>query len=302
MTGSHLTEAARSVLSGTPEERKAFVRQPRWINYPQAVQALNLLEDLLIEPKKDRMPNLMLWADTTNGKTHIIRRFQRLHPASDQPGKRQIRVPVLYFQAPPVSNESRFWDKVLMSLFATFKPGDSAGKKHAQALLLLKEIELGVIVIDEIHDMLSGQRTQYQPLLNTIKQLGTDLQVPIVAVGTRAARRVINTDPQLGNRFDSFHLPTWKFNDDYLQLLADIERVLPLPKASQLYQEALARHILNKTEGSVGEIIKFITQAAIKAIDLDKPQINRTILDSVRYVSPSKRRREGEIVVGHADR
>ena len=40
------------------------------------------MEDLLAYPPRDRMPCLLLYGDTGMGKTKIIRKFLRDHPAS----------------------------------------------------------------------------------------------------------------------------------------------------------------------------------------------------------------------------
>src|SRR5258705_4845989 len=77
------------------EERIQRVRSPRWIGYPTAQRILKRLEDLLTYPPTHRMPGLLIVGDTNNGKTMIINRFERLHPADDNPEDETIRLPVL---------------------------------------------------------------------------------------------------------------------------------------------------------------------------------------------------------------
>jgi hypothetical protein len=42
-----------------------------------------------------------------------------------------------------------------------------------------------LLVIDEVHNLLSGSRLQQRRLLNLLRWLGNELQIPLVAVGHR---------------------------------------------------------------------------------------------------------------------
>ncbi|GHL43992.1 hypothetical protein ECZU28_39870 [Escherichia coli] len=63
------------------DERIQRLRADRWIGYPRAVEALNRLEAFM-RPNKQRMPNLLLVGPTNNGKSMIVEKFRRTHPAS----------------------------------------------------------------------------------------------------------------------------------------------------------------------------------------------------------------------------
>ena len=88
----------------------------------------------------------------------------------------------------------------------------------------------------------------------SIKYLGNELQIPIVAVGTRDAFNAVQTDPQLPNRFEPKLLRRWTMSDDYLRLLASFEVAFALARPSKLAERTLAQKILNLSEGTIGEI------------------------------------------------
>ncbi|MER9001534.1 TniB family NTP-binding protein [Mesorhizobium australicum] len=69
-------------------DRIAWIRADRWLKTAQARAALARLEDLLSCPVRDRMPCLLLYGDTGMGKTKIIRKFLRDHPACFDRGTR----------------------------------------------------------------------------------------------------------------------------------------------------------------------------------------------------------------------
>lgn len=291
-TPSHLLQKAAAYLERSAQERITYIRSPRWIGYPRAQEILAQLENLLTHPKAHRMPNLLIVGDTNNGKTMLVRRFCNQHKPDDNPEGEAAKVPVLFIQAPPVPDESRFYNAILELLFAPYKPGDRADRKQFQAIKLLRTVGLKMLVIDEIHHLLAGSMTKQKAFLNVIKYLGNELEVPIVGVGTRDAFRAIQTDLQLSNRFDQALLPRWANNEMFLRLLATFERSVPLRNPSNLTDGALADKIYSMSEGYLGEISRVLESAAVRAVETGLERIDKKLLDGIGWISPSDRRKE----------
>lgn len=289
---SHLTVATAKALALPNDERIERIRKPRWIGYPRSKVVLDKLEDLLVYPKMHRMPNLLIVGDTNNGKTMLVERFKKQHPASDNPSGEGISVPVLVIQAPPVPDEGRFYNTILEALFAPFKPNDRVDRKQFQSIKLLRYVGLKILVIDEIHHVLAGNMNKQRAFLNVIKYLGNELQIPIVGVGTKDAFRAIQTDPQLANRFEPAVLPLWKFDDEFLRLLKSFEMLLPLRHASKLYDTSLAATIFSMAEGHIGELSKLLAEAAVLAVLNGSERIDAKLLKEVGWIGPSDRKRQ----------
>lgn len=291
---SHLLAKAAAYLERTDEERIAYIRSPRWIGYDAANGILERLETLLAYPKSHRMLNLLIVGNTNNGKTMLVKRFCSRHPPDDNKEGKSVVAPVLFVQAPPVPDEGRFYNAILDLLFAPYKPADRVDRKQFQAIKLMREVGLRLLIIDEVHHILAGNLGRQRAFLNVIKFLGNELEIPIVAVGTRDAFRAIQTDPQLANRFDHAALPRWKNDDDFIRLLMTFERMIPLRNPSVLDDPALADRIYAMSEGYIGEISRLLVEAAVVAIKTGKEVIDRQILDSIGWVSPSDRRKQPE--------
>jgi type II secretory pathway predicted ATPase ExeA len=244
------------------------------------------------------MPNLLIVGETNNGKTMLVNRFKKKHPAIDNPCGDGIVVPVLLIQAPPVPDEGRFYNTILEALFAPYKTNDRVDKKQFQAIKLLRYVGLKILVIDEIHHILAGNMNKQRAFLNVIKYLGNELQIPIVGLGTKDAFRAIQTDPQLANRFESALLPAWKMDETFLRLLISFERMLPLMNESGLHDVSLATKIYSMSEGCLGEISTLLTQAAVRAVKTGKERIDAKLLDSLNWVSPSNRKRQIDRISG----
>jgi type II secretory pathway predicted ATPase ExeA len=238
-----------------------------------------------------RMPNLLIVGDTNNGKTILANRFfSSNHPFTRDEDKVYI-APVVYTQAPPKPDERRFYSGILDRLSSPHRIKDRIEHLQKQVFFVLKSSETRVLVIDEIHHILAGNMAAQRSFLNVIKYLANELQIVIVAIGTRDALAALSTDPQLSNRFEPVVLPKWSMNEEYQRLLASMEYLTPLKKASHLANEDLARKILGLSEGTIGEISSIVKKSAILAIKQGYEQITKKIIESIDYTSPSDRKR-----------
>ena len=148
-----------------------------------------------------------------------------------------------------------------------------------------------MLVIDELHNLLSGSGLQQRRLLNLVRWLGNELQIPLVGVGTAEALRAIRSDDQLANRFEPFALPLWTDDDAFRHLLSTLEAVLPLRRPSGLAEPAIAAKILATSEGVLGEIVATVTRAAVLAVTSGTEAITLRMIDGCGFIRPSERRR-----------
>jgi hypothetical protein len=293
----HLPTAARAALDLPTAERIEHIRRARWIGYTRAKQLLAKLDGLLTHPKTHRMPNFLIVGDTNAGKTMLANRFVQLHPADDNPDGDAVIVPVLVVQAPPGPEESRFYNAILEALFAPSNPRERVAQKQVQVLRILKQIGLRILIIDEVHNVLTGPVNKQRQFLNVLKYLGNDLQIPLVGLGTNEALRAIQADPQLANRFEPAALPRWRLNQEFQMLLASFEQALPLREPSRLADKQGARKLLALSEGSLGELSSLLTAAAVYAVQTGAERIDEQSLAALDWVPPSERRRRAESLV-----
>lgn len=286
---SHLHEAARRVARLPSAERLAHVRADRWIGYTRASAALAQLENLLSWPAKQRMPNLLLIGETNNGKSMIIEKFRRSHPAISHPDREEI--PVLVMQMPSDPQVTRFYTALLTALGAPLRPSQRLPVLEQVALRLLRESAVRVLVIDELHNTLVGSGDARRQFLNLLRFLGNELKIPLVGVGTREAYLAIRSDDQLENRFKPFTLPRWQAGEDACSLLASFAASFPLRCPSPIATTEMAEYLLTRSEGTIGELAALLTEAAVAAIDSGEEAINQRTLLMAGYAGPTERRR-----------
>lgn len=295
---SHLTPQAQVLAMLPAAERINRIRAERWIGYTYARQALIELEGLFNWPTRQRMQNMLIIGPTNNGKSMIIEKFYRQHlPELSEDGSKEI-VPVVVVQMPSEPSIARFYTMLLYAMNTPIAPKLRVSDLESLALRIMKTIGIRMLIIDELHNMLAGGPAVRREFLNLIRFLGNVLRIPIVGVGTEDAYRAIRSDDQLENRFKPFILPRWRDNDELMSLLASFSSSFPLHRISDLHNKEMARYILARTEGTIGEISLLLIYAAIAAIESGEEAINSKMLSIVDYDSPTQRRQrfEREIV------
>ncbi|CDM60307.1 TniB family NTP-binding protein [Rhizobium favelukesii] len=185
------------------EERVAWIRADRWLETADARAALARLGDLLSYPPRDRMPCLLLYGDTGMGKTKVIRKFLRDHQPTFDRGTGVTTMPVVAMQMPAEPVERDVCGELLNSMSAP-GPGGDATFRLKTTCRLMRKMGVRMLIIDEIHAMLTGTYRQQRIFLNVIRFLANDLKVPLICAGTDLARQALLTDPQLAERFEAF--------------------------------------------------------------------------------------------------
>ncbi|MFC7331350.1 TniB family NTP-binding protein [Marinactinospora rubrisoli] len=293
---AHLHPAAREIARLPDDQRLAYVRSDRWIGYPRAAAALERLETLLSWPAKQRMPNLLLIGPTNNGKSMIVEKFRRCHPAVAHPDREET--PVLVVQMPSEPSVGRFYTALLATLGAPLRSRYRVAELEHLVLRLLRAAGVRVLVIDELHNVLSGRNGTRREFLNLLRYLGNELRIPLVGVGTRDAYLAIRADAQLENRFVPFPLPPWEADADACSLLASFAASFPLRRPSPIASAEMAGYLLTRSEGTIGELAHLLTDAAVAAIDSGEEAINQRTLLLASYAGPGERRRMFERELG----
>lgn len=289
---SHLLPAVQGLALLPAEERVQRIRTDRWIGYPRAVEALNRLEALYAWPSKQRMPNLLLVGPTNNGKSMIIEKFRRTHPASSDID--QEHIPVLVVQMPSEPSVIRFYVALVTAMGAPLRLRPRMPEIEQLALGLLRKVGVRLLVIDELHNVLAGNSVNRREFLNLLRFLGNELRIPLVGVGTRDAYLAIRSDDQLENRFEPITLPVWEADDECRSLLASFAASLPLRRPSSIATPDFARYLLTRSEGTIGELAHLLTAAAIAAVESGVEAINQRTLNMADYAGPGERRRRFE--------
>lgn len=283
-----------------PELRIQALKQPVWIGYARAVAIRQQMEDLLNHPRMHRMPNLAVIGDSNNGKSMLLNNFAKRHDPTEAPtfdvNSDQIHRPVFLFQAPPEPDEGRLYNRMLTELMTPGSPREPAESKLRRLSIILASLKTRIILIDEFGFLQAGTPVKQRKLLNSLKFLGNELQIPMVVAGVPEALNLLQSDQQIANRFEPVFLPRWKMGDEYVKLLATLEKTLRLKNPSGLVEEQKAQRILDASDGIIGYMSDLLQRLAAQAIRSGEERItvaalNDSNLRRIGWVHPGQRHR-----------
>ena len=289
---NHLNAETQAVALLPSMERLAHLNVERWIGYTRANQMLGQLEALYTnEPGKLRPQNLLIVSPSNNGKTRIAEKFVRSHPQRNSDDGNSEIIPVLKVQMPPEATNNRFYTVLLTELGTPVGYFGHHIMRETLTLRLMRTVGVRMLIIDEVHNLLSATARRQREMLNLLRYIGNDLRIPIVCLGIREAYLAIRSDDQLENRFHPILLPLWESGLELARLLASFETILPLREPSHLSAKPLAEQILRRSEGTIGEIFAVLTSATTTALMQGEERITSEIIDNTDYNPPSVRRR-----------
>jgi DNA polymerase III delta prime subunit len=273
------------------EERIYFLKEPRWIGYPRADSVIKILEDLKDWPKRPRMPNLLIVGDSNNGKTTLIRRFVKAANAEEVDADGDPVKPVVLAEGKG-ADEKGLYMAILEKLLTPYRASDPIPKLRYQVIHLLRACKTRMLMIDELHALLTGSAIRQRELMNAIKLLCNELMIPIVGVGTSDAVLVLHTDPQLASRFDVAKLTNWEDGNEFRLFLAKFESVLPLKSPSNLRAGKVAELLLAISAGNMGNLQRLLVECATVAIETGKERIDWEIVQAKSCLRPTHGIRE----------
>jgi len=282
--------AESDLFSSFTCDRIERIWKPCWIDYPLGQEALLHLERLMAHPKSFRPPCCLIYGESNHGKTTIARKFERVHSVADDPENDARRMPVAYVQSPPMADVSGLYTNILDAIGSERRPTWTAARKLDQVLTMLTQLGTRMLIVDELHNILHGKVDQRGIYLNVLKHLTNELQIPIVGIGTKEVLRVVQTDQQMGNRFEPFHIPKWKLGKDFGMFLASICRHAGVEDVSFVRNRSLVKRVHIMSEGLTGETWKVMCRALERMDELGKKVLDVEILDDIDWTAPKDRR------------
>jgi type II secretory pathway predicted ATPase ExeA len=200
------------------------------------------------------------------GKTKILKKFIRDHPASFNSKAGINGIPLVTMQMPPEPDEKAFYLQLLNAFNAPTRYSHTVYQLRQIVSELLAYTQTRMIIIDEAHTLLASSYRQQRILLNTLRFIANELRLILVCAGTADAKRALLTDQQLADRFEAIELPPWRNDNDFKRLLASFQALLPLRKRSELSTAEIRQEILRRTEGITVRIVRLLENLAIHSV------------------------------------
>lgn len=275
----NLAPQFRKYLEMSDEERIYFIQKDKWIDYPLANKVLLKMQDIFNAPKSIRSRGMLLYGDSNNGKTAILKKFYRNFSKDeyiDEDGDLIHLMPIVYVISESSSDESVMFSKILSAMNVPVNHKEKVTKKKEEVIYNLGIMKTKLIIIDEIQNVLQGPYNKMTQLITSLKTLNNTTAIPIILAGTQDAMSAISIDNQTKSRFKPLELPNWNNDENFSRFITTIEAMLPLKKASNLYQNyELLTYIHELSNGCIGEVIDILKDASIYAIRTKSEKITK---------------------------
>jgi hypothetical protein len=275
----NLAPQFRKYLEMSDGERIYFIQKDKWIDYPLANKVLLKMQDIFNAPKSIRSRGMLLYGDSNNGKTAILKKFYRDFSKDeyiDEDGDLIHLMPIVYVISESSSDESVMFSKILSAMNVPVNHKEKVTKKKEEVIYNLGIMKTKLIIIDEIQNVLQGPYNKMTQLITSLKTLNNTTAIPIILAGTQDAMSAISIDNQTKSRFKPLELPNWNNDENFSRFITTIEAMLPLKKASNLYQNyELLTYLHELSNGCIGEVIDILKDASIYAIRTKSEKITK---------------------------
>jgi len=294
----HLSDRCNEVMQLSKKERLHYLEEDIVIEYPKVKKIHQILEHFMDKPQKPRMQNLLIIGESNIGKTSIARSFEAKHKSytlEDEEGMSVIIRPIISALASDNADVKHLYISILEQFWTPFNPSDSLVKLRHQMFHLLRECNVRMLIIDEVHHFLRGTAKQQRNVMDALKNISNTLMIPLVCIGIKEAELIFTSDPQLSSRFDVIKLSPWELNKDFRGLLQSFERRLPLKKVSYLYEKEKASLLHLISQGNIGNLHRLLIECTSYAIEKNVEEITIEIIDKFKWIKPTKKLTPREI-------
>lgn len=275
----NLAPQFRKYLEMSDEERIYFIQKDKWIDYPLANKVLLKMQDIFNAPKSIRSRGMLLYGDSNNGKTAILKKFYRDFSKDeyiDEDGDLIHLMPIVYVLSESSSDESIMFNKILSAMNVPINHKEKVTKIKEEVIYHLGIMKTKLIIIDEIQNVLQGPYNKMTQLITSLKTLNNTTSIPIILAGTQDAMSAISIDNQTKSRFKPLELANWNNDENFSRFITTIEAMIPLKKASNLYQNyEVLTYLHELSNGCIGEVIDILKDASIYAIRTKSERITK---------------------------
>ena len=150
---------------------------------------------------------------------------------------------------------------------------------EVRALSHLRDMDLKMVVIDEVHNLLAGSYREQRRFLNMLRFLANDLCASLVVFGFKEALETARGDDQLARRLDEHYLPLWEDDVEFSRLIQTLIASMALEQRSGLTVASL-RTILKVTGGATSRVFIMIKALAVEAIETGEERITDEAVQS----------------------
>jgi hypothetical protein len=259
-----LEPEAAALVDAPDVDRARFIDQDTWVLTPTAKAALQWMEYLRRSRRSMRPTCLQIIGDTGMGKSAICQAFAAMHPARSTSDPLRMERPVLLTEATDERGVFGLRRAILEAAWPGARRFDCTKAEVDETLRCQAVL---VLLIDELGEILRCTGRAHQDVLTEIRRISSVWGINIVGATVTSLQHALQMDEQLASRFKKIILARWTLSQDLRNFVFALERKLPFPKRSELYEATHLPSLAMHSNGQTKELLRLIRFAAMFAID-----------------------------------
>lgn len=226
-----------------------------------------------LESKRQARQCCRIIGESRTGKTMACNAYRLRHKPIQQMGKPPI-VPVAYIPADPDCSSKDLFRLIIEHLKYQMTKGTVAEIRE-RTRRVMKTCGVETLIIDEA-DRLKPNT------FRDVRDIGEELEISVVLVGTDRLDAVMKRDEQVYNRFRACHR-FGKFSGEEFKRTVEIweKKVLQLPVASNLSSKTMLKTLGEATGGYIGLLDMILRESAIRALKKGLQKVDLPTLKEV---------------------
>lgn len=211
--------------------------------------------------------HLFLYGESGVGKSTLLRRYAAANPGFievDEDGTEYDIRPVVYTDLPQPFTMSEFYQHIVRALGAPQLAGVRVGDVKRQALSLIEQQRVEMLILDEMDYILTSRSVKPIEAMEAIKSLTNIGNISVVCSGTTATKQLSEINFQYFRRFPSVKLPRFdKCDEQFCSLLTKIEEYISPPQPvglgnSEMYFPQI---LFQMSQGVLGSLTPVLQRA-----------------------------------------
>ncbi len=245
-------------------------RERLWHPETSRENLLSELDAMISDPPRHRTVSIAIPGDANDGKTQIISQFLKRHPPTNEGD--YTKIPAIAVEMSDISTVQQLSRRLLEESKDPDPTSGTHDERMARFVKRAKKIGLRMVFLDEFHDC-ADTSGKGKPFLRLLKSL-LSKRIFVVPVGMIEVREVLKKDPQLANRFN--------FHKGQLAKVTNLEVIKTLTEKIAgnpiVITDAGLEYILDKTKGTLGDILDFVEHTLRKYNNLELTSLENQYL------------------------
>ncbi|WP_157932913.1 TniB family NTP-binding protein [Mycobacteroides abscessus] len=203
-------------------------------------------------------------------------------------GNDRSYLPVVYTTIATATTTNKLWVRLADFVGVRELRGSNADERLVDLARLLKGLGTKFVILDDVQ-RLNTDRAAGAEVADNIKTFAENLDATMLFAGISLETAPLfsgENGEQWRKRTRAVNLAKYELSNEadhleWIELVASLERILPLPLHEEGLLESNADYLYHRTDGSIAALTDLIIDAATDAIDLGMEAITLKLLDSV---------------------